>query len=406
MSHPVRTAAEALGPWLSEIRRKIHMNPELGFHEHETSRLVSEALEGWGVEVKNGLAQTGVIGLLKTGRPGPTIGIRADMDALSVQEKNDVPYKSRSDGKMHACGHDAHTAMLLGAARVLSEDPSLLEGVGGNVKFIFQPAEEGLAGGRTIVEEGALDNPRVDLIIAGHVFPVLPVGTIGTHTGPMTASGDKLFITYRGKSSHAAYPHNSRDPMLAAGHLITALQGIVGRNVNPFDAAVVSITQIEAGVALNVIPEEVHLRGTIRTIRPDVREMVKSRVEETARGVASAFGVEAEIEILAGYPSLSNHAGATALIENAGREVLGNENVLPAPLGMGSEDFAFMAEKCPGAMFRLGIRNEERGIVQGLHSNRFDVDEDALPLGVSVFVQAVREYLADPQAYENDVPAR
>ncbi len=406
MPHPVREAVEALGPWLSETRRKIHMNPELGFHEFETSRLVSESLEGWGIEVRNGLAKTGVVGLFRTGRPGPTIGIRADMDALSVQEENNVPYKSRSDGKMHACGHDAHTTMLLGTARVLAENPPLLDGVGGNVKFIFQPAEEGLAGGRAIVEEGALDDPRVDLVLAGHVFPALPVGTIGTHTGPMMASGDKFFVTLRGRSSHAAYPHHSRDPILTAGHIITALQGVVGRNVNPFDAAVVSVTQMEAGVALNVIPEEVHLRGTIRTISPEVREMVKGRVEETIRGVAAAFGVEAEIEMLTGYPSLSNHAGATALIEKAGREMLGEENVLPAPLGMGSEDFAYMVQKCPGAMFRLGIRNEERGIVHGLHSNRFDLDEDALPLGVSVFVQAVRAYLTDPQTFDSAAPAR
>jgi amidohydrolase len=399
MASPVLAAAEKIHPWLVDTRRKIHMNPETAFEEHETSRLVAESLAGWGLEVKPGVARTGVLGIFDTGRPGPTIGIRADMDALPVQEENEVPYKSKIDGKMHACGHDAHTTMLLGTARVLAENPALLDGVGGRVKFLFQPGEEGHAGGRLMVEEGALDDPRVDLVIATHVYPAMPLGTIGTHVGPTMGSGDKFFVTLRGMSSHAAYPQNGRDPILAAGHVITALQSVVSRNVDPFDSAVVSVTQMEAGVAINILPEEVRLSGTIRSIDPDVREMVKERVRETVRGVASGFGVEAEVDIQTGYPSLSNHAGATALIEKAGGEILGAENVLPAPLSLGSEDFAFMAQQRPAAIFRLGIRNEERGIVHGLHNNHFDVDEDVLPKGVSIFVQAVREFLADPESY-------
>ncbi|MBT3821885.1 MAG: amidohydrolase, partial [Nitrospinaceae bacterium] len=229
--------------------------------------------------------------------------------------------------------------------------------------------------------------------------PEMPLGTIGTHVGPTMGSGDKFFITLRGLSSHAAYPQNSRDPILAAGHVITALQSVVSRNVNPFDSAVVSVTQMEAGVAINIVPEEVQLRGTIRTITPEARELVKARVREVAVGVASGFGVEAEVEIQAGYPSLSNHAGATALVEKAGGEILGPENVLPAPLSLGSEDFAYIAQLRPAAMFRLGIRNEERGIVNGLHNNHFDLDEDVLPMGVSIFVQAVREFLADAESF-------
>ncbi|MBT3350224.1 MAG: amidohydrolase [Nitrospinaceae bacterium] len=399
MTHPVRVAAEKIHPWLIETRRKIHMNPEMAFEEHETSRLVAESMAEWGLDVKPGIAQTGVAGLLDTGRPGPTIGIRADMDALPVQEENEVPYKSKIDGKMHACGHDGHTTMLLGVARVLAENPALLDGVGGRVKFIFQPAEEGRAGGRMMVEEGILEDPRVDLVLAAHVYPEMPLGTIGTHVGPTMGSGDKFFITLRGLSSHAAYPQNSRDPILAAGHVITALQSVVSRNVNPFDSAVVSVTQMEAGVAINIVPEEVQLRGTIRTITPEARELVKARVREVAVGVASGFGVEAEVEIQAGYPSLSNHAGATALVEKAGGEILGPENVLPAPLSLGSEDFAYIAQLRPAAMFRLGIRNEERGIVNGLHNNHFDLDEDVLPMGVSIFVQAVREFLADAESF-------
>ena len=401
MAHPVRTAAEKIQPWLVETRRRIHMKPEMAFEEVETSGLVAESLAEWGIAVKTGVARTGVIGLLDTGRPGPTLGIRADMDALPIQEVRETPYKSRRVGVMHACGHDAHTTMLLGAARVLAENPALLEGAGGRVKFLFQPGEEGRAGGRLMVEEGALDDPRVDLVIAGHVYPAMASGTIGTHTGPTMGSGDKFFVTLRGVSSHAAYPHNSRDPILAAGHIITALQSIVARNVNPFDSAVVSVTQMEAGVAINIVPEEVRLSGTIRTIHPEVREMVKTRVADTIRGIASAFGVEAEVDLQEGYPVLMNHGGATALIEKVGGEILGEGNVLPAPLSLGSEDFAFMAKQRPAAMFRLGIRNEKAGIVYGLHSNNFDVDEDVLQLGVSIFVQAVREFLANPEPYAN-----
>ena len=268
-------------------------------------------------------------------------------------------------------------------------------------KFLFQPGEEGRAGGRMMVEEGVLENPRVDLVLAAHVYPAMSSGTIGTHTGPTMGSGDKFLVTLRGVSSHAAYPHNARDPILAAGHIITALQSIVSRNVDPFDSAVVSVTQMEAGVAINIVPEEVRLSGTIRTIHPEVREMVKTRVADTIRGIAPAFGVEAEVDLQEGYPVLMNHGGATALIEKAGGEILGEGNVLPAPLSLGSEDFAFMAKQRPAAMFRLGIRNEKAGIVYGLHSNYFDVDEDVLQLGVSIFVQAVREFLANPEPYAN-----
>jgi len=375
------------------------MEPELGFEERETSRRVAEDLERSGLEVRKGVARTGVVGLLRTGRPGPTLGIRADMDALPIEEANEAPYKSRRAGKMHACGHDAHTTMLLGAARVLAENPDLLEGVGGTVKFIFQPAEEGLAGGRLMVEEGVLDDPAVDMVIAAHVLPSLPAGTVAIRSGPVLAASDKFTITIQGRGSHAAYPHLSRDPILAAAHLVAALQGVVSRNVEPFDAAVLSVTRIEAGAAFNIIPDEALLQGTLRTHRPETREAAKRRMEETIRGIASAFGVEARFEFVAGYPALSNHAAAAALIERAARGVLGEEGLREMALSMGAEDFSFMAQRCPGAMFRVGVRNEARGIVHGLHSNRFDLDEDALPIGVSVLVQAAREFLGNRRAY-------
>ena len=399
MPNSVRAAAEALKPWLVETRRAIHMQPELGYEEHETAKRVAAALSEWGLEVRTGIARTGVVGVLRTGRPGPTLGIRADMDALPIEEANDVPYKSRAAGKMHACGHDAHTAMLLGAARLLAQNPQWLEGCGGSVKFIFQPAEEGRAGGRLMVEEGVLEDPRVDLAIAAHVLPSLPAGTVGTRSGPVLAASDKFNIKVRGKGSHAAQPHLSRDPILVAAHIITALQAIVSRNVEPFDAAVISVTRLEAGTAYNIIPDEVSLMGTMRTHREATREALKCRMEETIRGVASAFGAEAEFEFIPGYPPLVNSAQATGLIECAAREVVGEEKMVEMPLSMGGEDFAYIALKRPAAMFRVGVRNEARGIVHSLHSNRFDLDEDALPVGSAVFAQAACAFLRDPRAF-------
>ncbi len=398
-SQSIRDASLALLPWLSETRRTIHMNPELGYEEHETSRLIVENLERFGLDVHAGIAETGVVGLLETGRPGPTIGIRADMDALSIDESNDVPYKSRRPGKMHACGHDAHVSMLLGAARLLSENKNLLDGIGGNVKFIFQPAEEGKAGGKRMVEEGVLEEPRVDLLIAAHVWPDMPAGYIGTRSGPSLAAGDRLQIYVRGESSHAAYPHKSKDALLAACHLVTALQSIMSRNVGPLESAVLSITTFESGVAFNIVPRDARIKGTIRTHDPKVRAKVADRVRAVARGVAEAFDVEIDLEITPGYPVLVNHEAATALVESAGAQVLGAEKVEEMPLSMGAEDFSYMAEKRPGAMFRVGISNPGKGFVHGLHSDLFDLDEDALPVGVSVFAQAVVEFLGNSEKY-------
>ena len=395
----IRDASLALLPWLSETRRAIHMNPELGYEEFETSRLIVENLESFGLDAHAGIAETGVVGLFETGRPGPTIGIRADMDALSIDESNDVPYKSRQPGKMHACGHDAHVSMLLGAARLLSENRNWLDGLGGNVKFIFQPAEEGKAGGKRMVEEGVLEEPRVDLLIAAHVWPDMPSGRIATRSGPSLAAGDRLQIFVRGKSSHAAYPHKSKDALLAGCHLVTALQSIVSRNVGPLESAVLSITTFESGVAFNIVPRDARIRGTIRTHDPKVRAKVAERVRAVARGVADAFDVEIDVELTPGYPVLVNHEAAAALVETAGVQVLGAENVEEMPLSMGAEDFSYMVEKRPGALFRVGISNPEKGFVHGLHSDLFDLDEDAMPVGVSVYAQAVVEFLGNSEKY-------
>lgn len=399
MSHPVLNAVEKIQPWLVKTRRTIHMEPELGFEEHKTSGLVAETLEEFGIEMKKEVAKTGVVGLLRTGREGPTLGIRADMDALLIEEENEVPYKSRQKGKMHACGHDAHTTMLLGVAQVLAMNPDLLEGLGGNVKFLFQPGEEGFAGGRIMVEEGAMDNPPVDMVIAGHINPNIQVGGIGTRSGPTLAAADKFTITLRGKGSHAAHPDLSRDPVLAAAHLVTALQGIASRNIDPFDSVVVSVTCVNAGTAFNIIPDEAVLQGTLRTISAETRKFVIKRMEETMEGIAAAFQMKADFDFVEGYPPLVNNPNATRLIQDAAREVLGEERIQEYPPAMGAEDFAYMVNARPGAMFRVGVRNEARGIVHGIHTSRFDLDENALSVGVSVFVQAARAFLAKPDMY-------
>ena len=399
MSHPVLNAVEKIQPWLVKTRRTIHMEPELGFEEHKTSGLVAETLEEFGIEMKKEVAKTGVVGLLRTGREGPTLGIRADMDALLIEEENEVPYKSRQKGKMHACGHDAHTTMLLGAAQVLAMNPDLLEGLGGNVKFLFQPGEEGFAGGRIMVEEGAMDNPPVDMVIAGHINPNIQVGGIGTRSGPTLAAADKFTITLRGKGSHAAHPDLSRDPVLAAAHLVTALQGIASRNIDPFDSVVVSVTCVNAGTAFNIIPDEAVLQGTLRTISAETRKFIIKRMEETMEGIAAAFQMKADFDFVEGYPPLVNNPNATRLIQDAAREVLGEERIQEYPPAMGAEDFAYMVNARPGAMFRVGVRNEARGIVHGIHTSRFDLDENALSVGVSVFVQAARAFLAKPDMY-------
>ena len=399
MSHPVLNGVEKIQPWLVKTRRTIHMEPELGFEEHKTSGLVVETLEEFGIEVKKEVAKTGVVGLLRTGREGPTLGIRADMDALRIEEENEVPYKSRRKGMMHACGHDSHTTMLLGAARVLAMNPDLLEGLGGNVKFLFQPGEEGFAGGRVMVEEGVMDNPHVDMVIAGHINPHIQVGGIGTRSGPTLAAADKFTITLRGEGSHAAHPDLSRDPVLAAAHLVAALQGITSRNVDPFDSVVVSVTRVNAGTAFNIIPDEAVLQGTLRTISAETRKFVIKRMEETIEGIAAAFQMKADFNFEGGYPPLVNNPNATRLIQDAAREVLGEDKIQEYPPAMGAEDFAYMVNARPGAMFRVGGRNEARGIVHGIHTSRFDLDEDALSVGVSVFVQAARAFLAEPDKY-------
>jgi len=376
--------------WLVEVRRAIHMQPELGFEEIETSRLVSEWLERFGLHVKRGLAKTGVVGLLDGKEQSRTVAIRADMDALPIDEANSVPYASRVKGKMHACGHDAHVAILLGVAKFFS---SMRDRVKGNIKWIFQPAEEGGGGGRVMVEEGVLENPKVDAIFGAHVFPFLPVGKVGIYEREGLAATDRFTIKIIGKGGHAATPHVSKDPILATGHLITQIHSIVSRNVNPLESAVVTIGKVSGGTAFNIIPDEVELLGTVRSLNSQVRETLKLRIEQVVQGIVQSYNMDYRFEFEYGYPVLINDLEMSKLVASACGNGIGNENVEILKPSMGGEDFAYYLEKVPGSFFRLGCRNEEKGIVHPYHSSLFDIDEEVLPFGVEMFIRIIDQYL-------------
>jgi amidohydrolase len=389
MGNLVREKIAAMKDWLIETRRTIHMNPELGFEEVETAKLVTGYLEKFGLQVKTGMAQTGVIGLLKGEKRGKTVAIRADMDALPMEEANQVPYRSRVKGKMHACGHDAHVTILLGVASLFS---SMRNQVQGNIKWIFQPAEEGGGGGRILTEEGVLENPKVDAIFGAHLFPDLKIGKVGIHEKEGLAATDRFVIRMIGRGAHGAYPHLSRDPILAAGHLITQIHSIVSRNISPLDSGVITIGKVSGGTAFNIIPDEAEILGTVRSLNQKVREELKSRMEQVTQGVAKSFGLDHHFEFQYGYPALINNPEMSHLVASACAKGIGKENVEFLRPSMGGEDFAYYLEKVPGSFFRLGCRNEEKGIVNPFHSSHFDIDEDVLPFGVEMFARIIDEF--------------
>ncbi len=386
----LKTKIAEMKDWLVEIRRTIHMHPELGFEEVETSQLVAQWLEKFGLEVKTGIAKTGVVGLLRGGQPGKTVAIRADMDALPIEEANEVPYRSQVKGKMHACGHDAHTTILLGVARFFS---SLRDQIKGNIKWIFQPAEEGGGGGKVMAEAGVLEDPKVDAIFGAHVYPDLNIGQVGIHEREGLAATDRFIIKLLGKGGHGAYPHLCKDPILAAGHMITQIHSIVSRNVPPLESAVITIGKVSGGTAFNIIPDEVELIGTVRSLTPQVREILKNRLEEEVQGVARSFGIDYHFTFDYGYPALINDPPMSRLVASVCTRAIGQENVIYVKPSMGGEDFAYYLQKVPGAFFRLGCRNEKKGIVQTFHNANFNIDEDVLPFGVEVFVRIIDEFL-------------
>ena len=363
------------------LRRTIHQNPELAFEETETARLVTETLKPLGLDVQEGVAKTGVMATLRGGQPGPTILLRADMDALPIHEQNGFDFVSQNVGKMHACGHDAHTSSLLGTAMILNE---MKADVRGSIRFIFQPSEERIPGGaKVMIEEGVLADseasPAPQAVFGQHVQPTLPVGTIGVRSGMYMASADEIFITVKGKGGHAAGPHLlGTDTVLVASQIIVALQSIIARNCPPDVPSVLSIGKLMAEGATNVIPETARMEGTFRAMDEEWRFKAHEIIRRVARHTAEAFGAEAEVEIVVGYPALYNHEAQTEMVREAARAYVGEENVVEMDMWFASEDFAWYLREAPGSFYRIGTGNEEKGITHGLHTPRFTIDEDAL----------------------------
>jgi len=377
---------------LIEIRRDIHMHPELGMEEHRTAGIVENILKSLGIETKR-LAGTGVAGLLEGGKPGKTVALRADMDALPIVDEKKVEYASKIPGKMHACGHDAHTTCLLGAAMLLAKYRDFWPG---NVKFIFQPAEETVGGALPMIEEGVLEGPAVDAIFGLHCEESIPAGKIGLTYDKMHAASDQFEVLIHGKSCHGAAPHKGVDAIAVGAQIVCALQNIVSRNIDPLDSAVVTVGAFQGGCSSNVIADKVRLAGIIRTLTPETREFVRQRVEKTVRGIADAMGAEVEIKLIRSYPALINNDEMVDLVRKAAEDALGRENiVLVNKPSMGVEDFAYFLQKVPGAYFHLGVRNEEKGIVHPGHSSLFDIDEDALPIGAAMLGQVATRYLGE-----------
>jgi len=377
-------AARDLLPWMIEIRRDLHEHPELGLEEHRTSAKIQSLLDEMGVEHEDGLGGTGVLGLIPGDGEGKVVALRADMDALPLQDEKDVTYASKVPGKMHACGHDVHTTILLGAARLLVEEGGSFPGT---VKLLFQPAEETVGGAKLLIEAGALENPRVDAIFGLHVDPGLDVGKVGLHFGQRNASSDDLKIIVHGKSAHGAYPFEGVDAIVAAAQVISALQTVVSRRVDAREAAVVSLGTIHGGTQGNIVADRVELIGTVRCLNQETRKTVLQRITETAEGTALGMGARAEVVIDPSYEPITNDDRLLEVVRSNSREMLGEENVVVfSRPNMGVEDFGFYLNEIPGAYYSLGVRNEERGIVHQVHHGLFDVDESAMAFGAALQV--------------------
>jgi hippurate hydrolase len=373
---------------LTNWRRDIHAHPELGFEEHRTSDLVAEKLAEFGYEVFRGIGRTGVVGRLRTGTSARSIGLRADMDALPIEEKTNLAYSSRHEGRMHACGHDGHTTMLLGAARHLAETRNF----DGTLHLIFQPAEEGLGGGQAMVEDGLFERFPCDAIFGMHNRPGLAVGKFQIRTGPMMAGGAYFDITITGRGAHGARPESGIDPVVVASHITTALQTVVSRNVRPLDTAVLSVTQIHAGDAYNVIPEQAFIRGTARAFDANTLALIEQSMGRIASGIASGFGATAEVDFRALFPPLVNDAAETEFIADTAAELVGADNVNRNgnPV-MASEDFSFMLARRPGAYIQIGNGDAAGGCE--VHNPGYDFNDAALPFGASLFVRLVERKL-------------
>jgi amidohydrolase len=383
-----------LTAFVVDLRRTLHQWPELGFQEIRTSALIAEQLQALGLEVKTGIAQTGVVGILRGRGEGKTVLLRADMDGLPIQEANGVPYASKNAGVMHACGHDGHTAMLLTVAKLLSQRQQHFSGT---IKFAFQPAEERPPGGaKGMIEEGVLENPKVDAVFGLHLWNGLPMGKIGVDEGAIMASVDRFDVVIKGVGSHGAYPHTGVDPIVVGSHVISALQTVVSREVPPLAAAVVTVGQFHSGTAFNVIPSHAELSGTVRTVDARIRQEMPAQLERLVRGVTSAMRAEYTFTYEFGYPVTVNDTHQSRFVRQVATRIVGEANVVSAGMTMGAEDMSYFLEAVPGCYLRLGSGNPDKGFVHPHHSAVFNFDEAALPIGVELLTQVTLACLRGP----------
>jgi len=382
--------AQLLKEYSRGLRRDFHRHPEIGFQEVRTAGIVSQELNELGLEVTTGVAKTGVVGLLETPRPGPVVLVRFDMDALPIIEETGAEYTSQNPGVMHACGHDGHTAIGLSVARLLSKR---IDELSGAVKFVFQPAEEGLGGAEGMIAEGVLVNPRPDITLALHLWNEKPVGWFGVTPGPLMAASEVFQIRLEGKGGHGALPHLAVDPILAASQIVSALQSISARNISPLKSAVVSITSLNAGETFNVIPQTLEMKGTIRTFEKDIRQVVIERFREIVQGVGETMGCQVEIDLQLLTPAVVNDPVITQRVYEEGKRIFPDAFFDTSIRTMVSEDMAYMMEDIPGCYFLVGSANPAKGLDAPHHHPRFDIDEEALPNGVALLAGVIASYL-------------
>jgi len=393
LSQKIHKLAESVAPEVVLMRRHLHANPELSFQEYQTSAYVQEKLQALGIPFQAGVAGTGVVGMIAGKHAGPVVALRADMDALPIVEANRVPYASTQAGVMHACGHDAHTASLLGAAAILQECRDDLKG---SIKLIFQPGEERLPGGASLmIKEGVLENPTPNHIIGQHVMPLLDVGKVGFRSGMYMASADEITMTVRGKGGHAAMPHLNVDTVLITSHILVALQQIVSRVANPTIPSVLSFGKITANGAFNIIPNEVVVLGTFRTMNEKWRKEAHIRMKEMAADIAKAMGATVDFDIHVGYPFLVNDEQITRAARHHAEAYMGTENVVDLDLWMAAEDFAYYSQVTKACFYRLGTRNEAKGILSAVHTPTFDIDETALETGCGLMAYLALQTAAE-----------
>ncbi|MGH2551000.1 MAG: M20 metallopeptidase family protein [Thermomicrobiales bacterium] len=389
----LKTDIDEIMPGVIADRRWLHQHPELGMQEYQTAAFVAERLSTMTVEdIRTGIANTGITALIHGTKPGPqrVAMIRADMDALPILEETNTEYASQVPGAMHACGHDAHTAMLLGVARMLIERRDQFSG---SVKLLFQPAEEGPGGAEPMVKAGVLENPHVDAVFGMHVAQDLDLGKLEMGPGAVSANSDRFNAVIQGKGGHGATPHQTVDSVVVGAHVVVALQTLVAREVDPIDPAVVTVGKFSAGQANNVIADTAELRGTVRTFSKHNRQLLSTRIQEVIHGIAESFGGSATIEYIYRYPSVINDPLITALVRETAEEIVGDENVLTPEPQMGGEDFSYFALERPGCFFMVGTRNAEKGLIWGHHHPKFDIDEDGMAIGIETMTRSVMKYL-------------